>query len=159
MEAVTPYRYTVFFLLTVAAVFSISSCAEHPKAGDGSASREEVLLKDLGNGMCRQLPSGLMWQIEESRKFSTWNEASEYVTALQLGGFDDWRLPTRQECLDLAELLLMKQGDCPITFKRGHWLSHQDKHKAGYWDDYPLCGGSELRWVKEKKGSVRAVRP
>lgn len=159
MGSTAPCRYALFFLLAVAAVFSLSSCAEQPEPGGGSVSREAVLLKDLGNGMCRQLPSGLMWQIEESRKFSTWSEANEYVNALQLGGFDDWRLPTRLECLDLAELLLMKQGDCPISFKRGHWTSHRDKPKAGYWDDYPLCGGSELRWVKEKKGSVRAVRP
>lgn len=159
MGSATPCRYALFFLLAAAVICSLSSCARHPETGDGSASREEVLLRDIGNGMCRQLPSGLMWQVEDSQTFSSWNEANAYVNALQLGGFDDWRLPTRLECLDLAELLLMKQGDCPISFKRGHWVSHRDKLKAGYWDDYPLCGGSEVRWVKEKKGSVRAVRP
>ena len=41
-------------------------------------------------------------------------EADEYVKKLQLAGFDEWYLPTRDEYLFLSELLLMKKGDYPI---------------------------------------------
>lgn len=86
-------------------------------------------------------------------------EAADYVDKLQLAGFDDWRLPTRDECRMLAELLLMKKGDCPIKITKGHWASDNKKPTPGFWDDYPLCGGPEFRWVKTTEGFVRAVRP
>jgi len=117
-----------------------------------------MLLTDMGNGTCLQLPSGLLWQMKKSHVFSTWNEANEYITTLKLAGFGDWRLPTRDECLSLLEVLEMKKGNCPITIKRGHWIRNNEKAESGYWEDYPLCGGSEFRWVREKKGSVRGVR-
>ncbi len=90
---------------------------------------------------------------------STKEETDEYADKLQLGGFDDWRLPNRDECLMLSELLLTNKEDCPITIEKGHWVNDNNKHKPGFWDDYPLCGGPEFRWVKSKEGFVRAVRP
>lgn len=158
MRSTTILRYSILFLLMPACVFSLSSCARSIAAGDDTVSRKEMLLINMGNGICLQHPSGLMWQIEESQKFSNLNDAINYVTTLTLGGFNDWRLPTRDECLSLAELLEMKIGDCPIKIKRGHWVSNNNKHESGYWEDYPLCGGSEFRWIKDKKSTVRAVR-
>lgn len=155
----TNYLSSFLFILGLACSLFLTSCTNSATTNDTTAPPTKVLLEDLGNGVCRELPSGLMWQIKESQKFSSLNEASEYADSLQLGGFDDWRLPTRDECLSFAELLEIKKGTCPIKFKRAHWVSHRKKSKAGYWEDYPLCGGSEFRWVKGKKGSVRAVRP
>ena len=155
----TIYRYSILFILGLGCAFNLTSCTNSVTTGDDSAPRENLVLEDMGNGMCRQLPSGLLWQIKESPEFSTWDEANEYVTSLQLGGYDDWRLPTREECLFLSELLEIKKGTCPIKFRRAHWISTKHNGKSGYWDDYPLCGGSEFRWVRGKEGSVRAVRP
>jgi hypothetical protein len=112
----------------------------------------------MGNGVCFQSSAGLMWQTEPSTMFSTYEEAEEYVAGLKLGGFNDWRLPTRNELLSLSELLLLKKGDCSIRIKKGHWVTDNNR-QAGFWDDYPLCGGPEFRWVKSSKGLVRAVRP
>jgi hypothetical protein len=140
-------------------VFSLTACSQ-PMTIAESVGQLKVGVVDMGNGVCRQFPSGLMWQIEASKSVATGEEANAYVHDLQLGGFEDWRLPTREECLDLSELLLMKKGDCPIKIKKGHWVQgRRDKVKPGHWEDYPLCGGSEFRWVKTKQGSVWAVRP
>lgn len=106
----------------------------------------------MGNGVCRQLPAGLMWQIDKSEMISNWQEAEEYADRLELGGFDDWRLPTRNECFRLSNLLLMKKGDCPIKIKKGQWVTETKKVKSGFWEDYPLCGGPEFRWIKTKGG-------
>lgn len=152
------YHFSLLVMLGAGCLFSLTSCSKSTPNLDEPVSGKEISLMNMGNGVCRQLPSGLMWQIQESKKFSTWNEANEYVSTLKLGGFDDWRLPTRDECLTLTELLELKIGDCPIKIKKGHWISNNDKGESGYWEDYPLCGGSEFRWVKEKKGSVRGVR-
>ncbi|MCF8057559.1 MAG: DUF1566 domain-containing protein [Desulfocapsa sp.] len=146
-------------MLCLSSVLFLASCAGTKTTADGNAPGESLLLEDMGNGVCHQGSSRLMWQIQKSQKFSTWDEANEYANSLQLGGFDDWRLPTKEETLFLSELLLLNNGNCPITFKRAHWVNSKDKGTAGFWEDYPLCGGSEFLWVEGKKGSVRAVRP
>lgn len=115
-------------------------------------------LKNMGNGICLQQPSGLMWQIERGKKISTFQEASDAAAHLELGGFSDWRLPTKEECYALAELLTLKKGDCPIKNQGGYWIKSTNG-TPGHWEDYPLCGGPEFRWVKDAKGYVRAVRP
>lgn len=159
MLSKTIFRCSILFILGLACIFGFTSCTNSVTTGDDTTLNKGVFLEDTGNGLCRQLQSGLMWQINESETFFTWEEANAYVNMLHLGGFTDWRLPTRDECATFAELLQIEKGTCPIKFKRAHWISNGKKNKAGYWDEYPLCGGSELRWMKGEKGSVRAVRP
>lgn len=156
-------RYIMLLLAGVVSVFTLNSCATPETQKADAITTTKVVLKNLGDGVCHQLPTGLMWQINRSELISTYKEADEYAKKLQLGGFDDWRLPTPDECLFLSELLLMKKGDCPIKKStKGYWVSNGKDGKLGYWDDYPLCGGSEFHWVSwvtSKKGYVRAVRP
>jgi hypothetical protein len=40
---------------------------------------------------------GLMYQNQPFTKTYTWQEAKEYAKNLRLGGYNDWRLPTREE--------------------------------------------------------------
>jgi hypothetical protein len=152
------YRYSILLMATIL-ISTLNSCAKPVASEADGVAQHKVFLKDMGNGVCQQLPTGLMWQIEKSKMISDWQDADEYANKLQLGGFDDWRLPTRDECFKLSYLLLMKKGDCSIKIKKGHWVTENKKGKSGFWDDYPLCGGPELRWIKTKEGSVRAVRP
>lgn len=158
MKNASPVRCLFCFLLALTCLL-LFSCAHPTVDSKGESGPAQPPLQDLGNGICRQSPSGLMWQIRESKKFSSRQEADDYVRGLELGGFHDWRLPTRAECLALSQLLLLRKGDCPISFTRGHWVSDNRKPKPGFWDEYPLCGGSDFRWVNEQRGSVRAVRP
>jgi uncharacterized protein DUF1566 len=155
----TTYHCLFHLIFCASAAFLLTSCTGTTTTADGTAPRESVSLEDMGNGVCSQGISKLMWQIQKSKKFSTWDKANNYVNLLQLGGFDDWRLPTREEMLFLSELLMIKKGACPITFKRAHWVNDKGNGVAGFWEDYPLCGGSEFLWVEGEKGSVRAVRP
>ena len=153
-------RYIMLLLAGFVFVFTLYSCAIPKTQEADTVTSGNVILEDLGNGVCRQLPSGLMWQIKKSKKITTWEEAHDYANRLELGGFADWRLPTPDECLFLSELLFMKKGNCPIKIKGGHWVNgHWSKGKSGHWEDYPLCGGPEFHWVNSKEGSVRAVRP
>lgn len=151
------YHCSLVSILMAFFLFSLSSCSKPSPAVDEPVSSKKMLLVNMGNGVCQQLPSGLMWQIQKSQNFSTLNEANEYVSTLNLAGFDDWQLPTRSEYLGLAELLEFKLSDCPIKINQAHWVIN-NKGECGYWEDYPLCGGSEFRWVKDKKGYVRGVR-
>ncbi|MEN8191104.1 MAG: DUF1566 domain-containing protein, partial [Thermodesulfobacteriota bacterium] len=133
----------IFMLLSMCVLAAtLSGCADSGTTGGTSLSGKQLVLEDLGNGVCSYHPSGLMWQIEPSKKISTLKEALEYVNSLELAGFTDWRLPTRDECLNLAELIDMKKGNCSMKIDRAHWVQDRKNGKAGYWDDYPLCGGS-----------------
>ena len=159
MKPAPPCPSLCRFLLYSSLLVLLCSCTAAVKNTGSNGSSDRMALEDMGNGICRQGPSRLMWQIKKSKKFSTWEEANEYAGSLELGGYDDWRLPTREETLFLSELLQLNKGGCPITFKRPHWVNTREKATAGYWEDYPLCGGSELLWVEGKHGPVRAVRP
>ena len=102
MWSKTIFRCSLLLMLGIACTFILASCTTSVTTEDGSVVQQKVFLEDMGNGMCRQLPSGLIWQIEESKKFTTLKEANEYVNSLKFGGFDDWRLPTRTECLTFS---------------------------------------------------------
>ena len=154
------YLFSVLLLTGLLSVYALSACSKSVSTEAEVINQHKVFVENMGNGVCRQFPSGLMWQIKKSKKIPTWEEANEYANRLELGGFDDWRLPTPDECLFLSELLLMKKGDCPIKNKGGQWVNgHWSTGNPGHWEDYPLCGGPEFRWVNSKEGSVRAVRP
>ena len=123
-----------------------------------NAGAGEPELTNLGNGICQQ-KNGLMWQVEKSNKISSGEEAQEYVESMNLGDHSDWRLPTKNELYDLCDIYELKlEGDCPIRLKGSCWLQN-GRVQAGEWEAYPLCGGSEYKYLKKKDGRVRAVRP
>lgn len=116
-------------------------------------------LADLGNGICQQ-NNGLMWQVESTGTISGGQEALDYARNLTLGNHGDWRLPSKEELYELCQIFEMKHaGDCPIKLKGSYWWSANGELHAGEWEAYPLCGGSELKYLKSKSGRVRAVRP
>ena len=51
--------------------------------------------------------NGLMWQKETVTENMTWDDAIEYAKNLRLGGYDDWRLPTKEE---LCEIVINCEG-------------------------------------------------
>jgi hypothetical protein len=81
------------------------------------------------------------------------------VKSLNLGGFEDWRLPTPDECFKLSQLIQTKKSDCPMETGGNHWVSKTKNIEAGQWESNVLCDGPIFRWTKDKKGRVKAVRP
>ena len=161
MYPTTIFRFSVILLFFIVCITGFTGCAKSIVTENSSVLQAGMLVENLGNGACRQLQSGLMWQVEESERFSSWQEANDYVKSLKIAGFDNWRLPTRQEYLRLSELLAINKGDCPIKTKKAHWTQVDGKEqKPGYWEDIAMCGGLDFRWVNSKLGStVLAVRP
>jgi hypothetical protein len=56
---------------------------------------------DNGNGTVIDNVTDLMWAQDVSEASMTWEEAVEYCENLELGGYDDWRLPTVKELWSL----------------------------------------------------------
>jgi len=117
---------------------------------------------DLGNGICQDTQTGLMWQLGKSRSALTSEEkAIEYTRKLDLGEFKDWRLPTMAERWKLTQnvQLYKNTGPCDfVHFEFAYWTSETTKGteplKLGI---TCMCAGDEEMDLA-KKGYVRAVR-
>ena len=144
-----------YFMIILVILMSCQGCGSKISSrGEQNNSK----LVDLGNGICRQ-DNGLMWQIERSGKFSSFEDANNYLDTMDLGGYNDWRFPTKDELYMLSYLFEMKHsGDCPLKPKGSYW-SKNGKEEAGEWYAYPLCGGPEFQYLESETGRVRAVRP
>ena len=44
-----------------------------------------------------------MWQKSGSKKGMNWREALKYAETLELGGYDDWRLPNAKELQSIVD--------------------------------------------------------
>ncbi|MFC1760991.1 DUF1566 domain-containing protein [Planctomycetota bacterium] len=79
--------------------------------------------QDLGDGVVRDEVTGLVWQQIDGGPM-TWEEAGAYATALELGGYTDWRLPSPTELFGLMHHGLPDPAIDTSVFPRG---------KAQYW--------------------------
>jgi len=149
-------RSAVFLALSM-----LAGCAGagHDPASTMADRRDRLV--DLGSGTCRQTNNGLIWQVDKSRQYSSWQEARRYAENLELGGCNDWRLPTKDELYMLHYISeLQGDNDCKMKLSGNFWsFTAGQEATAGRWESYPLCGGNEFRYVKTDKGFVRAVRP
>jgi len=155
----TTYHVGIMLIATISLAFVLSSCSKPVSTDAQGDYRGGEYLENIGDGICRQYPSGLMWQASLSKNFSNWEDADDYVRSLTLGGYTDWRLPTPDECLKLSKLIQMKKSDCPMKTGGNHWVSKTQNIEAGQWESNVLCDGPIFRWTKDKKGTVKAVRP
>jgi len=58
---------------------------------------------DNGNGTITDSATRLMWQQSDSGKGVNWEEALKYAESLELGGYDDWRLPNSKELQSIVD--------------------------------------------------------
>lgn len=70
---------------------------------DNIASETEIKTDDRfiesADGFVKDNTTGLIWlkDADPSRKSMTWEEAKEFTAKLNAGGYNDWRLPTKEE--------------------------------------------------------------
>ena len=146
-------KHTHFVLVLLAVLLlSLQGCA--------GKSSQQARLQDLGNGICQDTVSGRMWQIEKSKMTTDLKDAEQYVRALNLGGYSDWRLPSVDELYDLNYLFdLFQNGDCALDRKGNYWSGEKDgQGKAGAWEISDQCDPVR-QYAPGSKGYVRAVRP
>jgi formylglycine-generating enzyme required for sulfatase activity len=54
------------------------------------------------DGTLTDANTGLMWQVDEDGEKKQYGEALMYCQMLSLGGYEDWRLPSKEELQVLA---------------------------------------------------------
>lgn len=106
--------------------------------------------------------TGLMWSRVTNAERKTWSEAKRAAAALTLGGFRDWRLPTRRELLTLVDdtrsnpTIDMAKFECESCW---YWSSTPlASSPSGYaWSVFFGSGLADCL-LQDSGGRVRAVR-
>ncbi len=69
--------------------------------GNPSYGNNEFVENDIET--INDLATGLMWQRADDGVMRDWEEALAYAEALELGGYDDWRLPNAKELQSIVD--------------------------------------------------------
>jgi hypothetical protein len=128
----------------------------------GCAAVRTPDLTETGGGVIKVSSSPLMWQKDRSSLFTSLEEADRYVKDLELGGYRDWRLPTREEFLDFYFAFDFGNADAKdygISIEGDYWSADKDGIGfSGGWKDGDSCEITR-GYQPAGKGYVRAVRP
>ena len=117
-------------------------------------------LQNLGNGICLDKTTGLMWQIDKGKRFSDLSVVNRYVADVKLGGYDDWRLPTTRESSELRGLIAIQGNeDCHFPKLKGkYWLRDEKKGVVPARLELECFCRGDFDLVVKDKGYVRLVR-
>jgi formylglycine-generating enzyme required for sulfatase activity len=118
---------------------------------------------DLGTaGVVLDQDTRLMWQRQAAPNELDWDSAGAYCGCLSLGGFDDWRLPTRIELLTIVDYTKQDPSidetifpDTPVTW---FWTSSTvaEQPLAAWYLSF--MDGNTHDAAKEVSYGVRCVR-
>jgi hypothetical protein len=91
--------------------------------------------------------TGLMWarNANFSEKKMNWHDATEWVKTLTLGGYRDWRLPTKNELLAMMKL----GGKSPSAHFADLGFIGFAKFVGWYWSSTDSTTGSGDAWIVE----------
>jgi len=126
-----------------------------------SVMADEARLVKQDNGIVRDTRTGLMWQFEKSpHKFSDAAKAAAYAAQLELGGYDDWRLPTLAERWDLLQVFVFKNdGGLEFPkFKSKYWTRETEKGTQPIKLDITCTCRGDQEVEFKNDGYVRTVR-
>jgi hypothetical protein len=82
--------------------------------------------------------TGLAWQRRPVTEFFDWMAAQGYCNALVLGGFSDWRLPSRMELVSLVSFETLDPSIDLVTFP--------DTLSDWFWTSTPSVLNAEQAW-------------
>ena len=93
------------------------------------------------NGITIDLNTGLMWQEVPTTEGFDWQGAKDYAENLELGGYDDWRMPTTKELYSISDF---SEGwpYLDITYFSLVNNTHVDKNEQ-YWTSNKYVGHTE----------------
>lgn len=63
-----------------------------------------MVLRDNGDGTISDSRTGLIWQQVENGEEMNYEDAVAFCEGLTLAGHNDWRLPTKEELVALAQI-------------------------------------------------------
>lgn len=109
----------------------------------------------------------LQWQDDYSDnggniKIAKWGDALSYCENLSLEGFDDWRLPNKNELLSIVDYTKYNPSIDTNKFKNirsyHYWSSTTNAGSTNYAWNVVFNNGSSRSYSKGNTGYVRCVR-
>ncbi|MFH0977185.1 MAG: DUF1566 domain-containing protein [Spirochaetota bacterium] len=95
---------------------------------------------DNGNGTITDYLTGLIWQKTVSTTLNTWSNAIVSCSGVSAGGYNDWRMPNRNELLSLSNF---------ESNNNASWLNSQgfeNAANANYWSSTTNCTNTANVW-------------
>ena len=93
----------------------------------GSSEKEDARFAVNSNGTVFDSKTNLTWQQEVLNETFNWKQAHEYARQLNLGGYNDWRLPTVDELAGIVDKTKQKPAIdrqvFPDTLSEAFWTS------------------------------------
>lgn len=152
----------ILCLFALSIYILIHGCVSKQNGLDSSSDGTNGALRYMGLEICREVKTDRMWQVTRGGLFPSLQEAEEYAESLELGGYNDWRLPTQDELFNLYYIYFWKNNGACVMNRKGEYWTAEDGREAspGHWITHFLCS-PEHQFVNSpgKKGYVRAVRP
>lgn len=140
----------------------LNGCAVETDISGADDDKIEGLFWVMGEEVCTETRTDIVWQFRKEGPFYSAEEAYRFAENLRLGGFEDWRLPTKSELFNLFYLHYWnKDGNCEMNHRGDFWLIAEDQAPSlGHWEGELLCG-PEYKFIDSIKGHgyVRAIRP
>ena len=121
--------------------------------------RSTSVVVDNGDGTITDTATGLMWQ-KDYANYQTWSGALDYCETLNLAGYDDWRVPNRNELHSLVEYTVADAGgDAAQAYTDDVWSSTtSDGYPDNAWGAYSFQDAYITPIIKTGTRRVRAVR-
>ncbi len=101
-----------------------------------TASAKMGAVTILDGDRIQEPENGRMWQVNRSKKMRSSTEVQEYLSNLNKGEYNDWRLPTKYELYDLFLLFALKENrELDIKLEMSYWLvGNNGKMIVGSWE-------------------------
>lgn len=101
-----------------------------------TASAKMGAVTILNGDIIQEPENGRMWQMNRSKKMRSSTEVQEYLSNLNKGEYNDWRLPTKYELYDLFLLFALKENQAlDIRLEMSYWLvGNNGKMIVGSWE-------------------------
>ena len=129
---------------------------------------------DNGDGTVSDLATGLTWQQSDSTDGMDWSEALDYCTALDTGGYADWRLPNAKELQSIVDYTRSPGttdsaaidpvfSASTITDEGGginygfYWTGTTHARASGGTDAVYIAFGEALGWMKDPRTGEYAL--
>jgi len=95
--------------------------------------------RDRGDNVVEDLNTGFMWQMDDDGILRSWQEATSYCEAVELGGYSDWQVPTRRELMSIVHY-----GNADPAADTNYFPSCRS---SGYWSSSTDALRSYLSWT------------
>ncbi len=103
----------------------------------------------LEEGIMTDITTGLQWAQDAGGQKMSWDKANAYVQEFKIGGFSDWRLPTKEELEALLTYcksngIPVEKGGCAEYYNK---IGFKNVQSGGYWSSTSDAYYPSLAWI------------